>query len=144
MKTKLLWKSLPKNLDPHGFTFTLGKWHKHNGKLEMCESGFHACENAVDAIGYVACEKLALVEVKGKHLKQDNKQCWQEMKLVKVWNWNKKDSVSLAIFAAELVIDIYEKEYPKDKRPRKAIEAAKRVLKNDNAKTRGGILQRLF
>ena len=39
-----------------------------------------------------------------------------------------------AIYAAEEVIDIYERKYPKDKRPRKAIEAAKICLKRDSKK----------
>ena len=42
---------------------------------------------------------------------------------------NKKQNVAIAIFSAELVIDIYEKKYPNDNRPQKAIEAAKQYLK---------------
>lgn len=41
-----------------------------------------------------------------------------------------------AIFAAEQVIDIYEAKYPDDNQPRKAIDAARRVLDNDSAKNR--------
>ena len=48
----------------------------------------------------------------------------------------KKQAVKYAVFAAEQVIDIYEKAYPDDKRPRNAIEAAKAYLKNPCAKTR--------
>src|SRR3990167_2175163 len=58
------------------------------------------------------------------------------MRIIKWKKWTKKDSVSLAIFSAELVLDNFEKKYPDDKRPREAIEAAKAVLKNDNEKTR--------
>ncbi len=36
--------------------------------------------------------------------------------------------VAYAIFAAECVIEIYEKAYPNDRRPRSAIEAAKKCL----------------
>jgi len=36
--------------------------------------------------------------------------------------------VSYAVYAAELVLPIWEKQYPKDGRPRKAIEAAKRCI----------------
>ena len=43
--------------------------------------------------------------------------------------------VSLAVEAAELVLPIFEREYPKDGRPRKAIEAAKAWLKNPSDKT---------
>src|SRR3990167_298298 len=58
------------------------------------------------------------------------------MKIVKAYKWTKKDSVAFAIYAAELVIKNYEKKYPNDKRPREAIEAAKKVLFHDTAKNR--------
>ena len=48
----------------------------------------------------------------------------------------KKQAVKYAVFAAEQVIDIYEKAYPDDKRPRNAIEAAKAYLKNPSKKTK--------
>jgi len=41
-----------------------------------------------------------------------------------------KQYVSYAIFAAEQVIDIYEKKYPKDTRLRAAIAAAKKCIKD--------------
>ena len=41
-----------------------------------------------------------------------------------------------AIYAAEQVVDIFEKEYPDDKSPKKAIEATKKVLKNDTKENR--------
>ena len=58
------------------------------------------------------------------------------------WAWwylrkvlTKEQSVKIAIYASEQVIGIFEKKYPKDDRPRKAIESAKEYLKNpcDNA-----------
>jgi len=49
--------------------------------------------------------------------------------------FDKMQSVKYAIFAAEQVLDIYEKKYPDDARPRLAIEAAKKYLTNPNAKT---------
>lgn len=50
------------------------------------------------------------------------------MRIVKAYKWTPQDSVKLAIYSAELVIDIFEKQYPDDKRPRLAIEAAKAYL----------------
>jgi len=49
---------------------------------------------------------------------------------------NKKQEVQYAVFSAELVINIFEKKYPDDKRPRKAIEAAKNYISNPCRKTR--------
>ena len=53
---------------------------------------------------------------------------WARWYLCKVLT--KEQSVKIAIYAAEQVIGIFEKKYPKDDRPRKAIEAAKKYLKN--------------
>ena len=44
----------------------------------------------------------------------------------------RKQYIQYAIFAAEQVIDIYEKQIPDDKRPRLAIEAARRCLIDDS------------
>ena len=117
-------------MKPHGHKFVVGKWYKED-HIKICERGFHASRRAIDAMGYVDCEVLAKVEVKGESETENDKECWSEIKIVKVYKWTKKDSVALSIYAAELVIDIYEKQYPNDDRPRKAIEAAKAVLKND-------------
>ena len=48
----------------------------------------------------------------------------------------RKQRIQYAIYSVEQVIDIFEKYYPKDDRPRKAIEAAKAVLKKDSKKNR--------
>lgn len=50
--------------------------------------------------------------------------------------FNKKQKVMYAIYAAKQVLSIYEKEYPDDKRPRKAIEAAQAYLDNPCKKTK--------
>ena len=47
-----------------------------------------------------------------------------------------KEYVSYAVFAAEQVLPIYEKKYPDNKRPRKAIEAAKKCIKNPSRKNK--------
>ena len=41
---------------------------------------------------------------------------------------SKKNKVKYAVFAAEQVLHIYEKQYPNDNRPRKAIEPAKKFI----------------
>lgn len=46
------------------------------------------------------------------------------------------NSIKYAIFAAEQVLSIYENKYPDDSRPRKSIEAAKKVIENDNKENR--------
>jgi len=53
---------------------------------------------------------------------------WANWLIVRVMDYSQY--VSYAVFAAELVIDIFEKKYPDDKHPREAIEAAKKCIKN--------------
>ena len=54
---------------------------------------------------------------------------WANWLIVKVMT--RPQYLAYGIFVAEQVIDIFEKKYPNDKRPRTAIETAKAVLKND-------------
>ena len=62
-----------------------------------------------------------------KKLIQDNHLQWANWTIVRVMNY--KQYVSYAVYAAEQVIDLYEQKYPEDKRPRQAIEAAKKCIK---------------
>src|ERR1700677_2536539 len=48
----------------------------------------------------------------------------------------RKQNIEIAIFAAELALPLFEARYPDDLRPRKAIEAARAVLKSDTKKHR--------
>ena len=48
----------------------------------------------------------------------------------------KKENLKIAIFSAEQVLNIFEKKYPNDNRPRNAIEAAKEVLRKNNIENR--------
>ena len=57
---------------------------------------------------------------------------WVMQKLITT----KKQAVLIAVFTAECVLDIFEKKYPDDKRPRNAINAAKAWLKNPCKKTK--------
>ena len=59
---------------------------------------------------------------------------WANWFIVRVMTY--PDYVSYAVFAAEQVIDIYEKKYPDNKRPREAIEAAKRCIKDPSDKNK--------
>jgi hypothetical protein len=56
---------------------------------------------------------------------------WAYWVIVKILN--KTNNIKFTIYAAESVLFLFEKEYPDDNRPRKAIEAAKNCLKNKTA-----------
>jgi len=59
---------------------------------------------------------------------------WANWLLVRVLPY--KQRIMYAVFAAEQVIDIYEKKYPDNKKPRLAIEAAKKCIKNPSSKNK--------
>ena len=92
-----------------------------------------------------ACEDAVEVFAKReKELKTDKEVINAAMKLYR-FDWaiwlivrlmNKKQKVQYAVFAAELVLGVFEKRYPEDDRPRKAIEAAKAYLKRPCSKTK--------
>lgn len=73
-----------------------------------------------------------------KDLKSQLKACERDNHL-DYFNWmivrklSRVDKVRYAVYAAEQVIDIFEKKYPNDARPRKAIQAAKKYIKNPSA-----------
>lgn len=134
-KRVFLWKTLKSGMkSEHGdCTWRVGKWKKIAGKPKLCEQGFHASESTIDAISYVKPYVIALVEVRGESDKQGDKQAWSEMRIEKAWNWTKRDSVLLAIFAAESVIALYGAKFPNDNRPIKAIESAREWLNAQDA-----------
>ena len=138
MKIYKRWKFLRTGLKSENgkMRWKIGKWEKVEGKLDMCRLGLHACKEPYDAFSYVQGEILALVECRGEHLTDKNKECWREQRVIKAFKWTKRDSLKLAIFSAELVLGNFEKDYPEDKRPREAIEAAKKVLFKDTKKNR--------
>ena len=129
MTQKKLYKFLRTGLkSEHGdCVWSVSEW-KHEDTIDICSRGFHASKTPLQALGYVKGEILAEVEVKGKNVKEDDKEVWSDMRIVKAWHWKKEDSVGFAIFAAEQVIEIFEKKYPNDDRPRNAIEAAKAYI----------------
>ena len=112
----------------------IGEWQEVKEDLEICEVGLHCSKGIYQAFSYVQGEILAEVEVGGKSIKKADKECYERMRIVKAWKWQKKDSVLFSIYAARLVLDNYEKKYPSDKRPRQAIEAAEKWFKNPTTK----------
>ena len=112
--------------DYNGYQWEIGKWETTECE-RLCE-GFNCSNRIMDAMRYVSGEILAEVESSGKCFEDDSKSTHEKMRIVNAWNWRKEDSVELAIYAAEMVIHIFEDKNPSDDRPRKAIEAAKSWL----------------
>ena len=123
--------------DYNGYQWDIGVWHTTEC-TELCH-GFNCSRRIVDAIQYVSGEILAEVEVRGKHFDDKDKSTHAEMRIIKALKWTQADSVSLAIYAARLVLDVYESAYPGDDRPRIAIEAAERWLADPSVKNQDAV-----
>ena len=82
-----------------------------------------ACGESLEEFpGLIGKDSLNILDV----LIEKEKLEWANWLIVRVMTYSQY--VSYAIFAAEQVIEIYEKAYPDDNRPRQAIEAAKKCL----------------
>jgi len=82
-----------------------------------------ACDSAVEWVEeQKETDLLKLINAAMKKSRFD----WVNWYLVRIMTY--KQYVSYAIFAAEQVIDIFERKYPEEKRPREAIKAAKKCL----------------
>ncbi|EAX1851902.1 hypothetical protein AHK59_10045 [Salmonella enterica] len=51
-KTIVTYKGLNKDLQCRDYQFAIGETYHHEGKVEACGSGFHACECPFDVFGY--------------------------------------------------------------------------------------------
>ena len=105
-------------------------WKKHKGKIELCNSGFHACRTPFESLQYVYGGRWFIIEAKGEFLEDKrDKFVASEMRLVKELPI-KPILVEFAIKCAKRCLKNFEKQYPDDDRPRKAIIAAQNWIKH--------------
>lgn len=106
----------------------VGKWYKHDGKLEICSSGFHACRTPLQSLKYVYGDKWFIIESRRKIIdEKDDKFVCSEMRLIKEIPIAKVVK-PFAIWCAKQCLINYTKQYPNDKRVSEAIEGAELYL----------------
>jgi hypothetical protein len=93
----------------------------------------NACPESVEAYKEHGKE-YELIPLIRKMIREKYQLDWASWLIVRCMTY--KQYVSYAVYAAEQVIDIYEKEHPDDDRPRKAIEAAKKCIDDPSYKNR--------
>ena len=93
----------------------------------------HACDEAVTLFVAEKRKSWTPVALLDELIKRD-KLDWANWFVCRAFN--RKHRIYYAIFAAEQVLEIFEKKYPKDNRPRLAIAAAKLVLRRDTSANR--------
>ena len=82
----IAYKGFDENLCCKGFQYEIGKEYVHEGEIECCESGFHACTNPFDVLDYYEADgknRYYKVEQSGtiKTANDDTKQTSSKIKI---------------------------------------------------------------
>jgi hypothetical protein len=73
------------------FQYEVGKTYTHDGSVELCGSGFHACLRAADCFNYYSFDhenKVAEVEMNGDITHGDDKSVCSEITIVREIKWS--------------------------------------------------------
>ena len=82
----IAYKGFDENLCCRGFQYEIGKEYVHEGEIECCESGFHACTNPFDVLDYYKADgknRYCEVEQSGT-IKTDNRDSKQASSKIKI------------------------------------------------------------
>ena len=107
-------------------TWTPGEWMPEvEGPLEPCANGYHVVtlEQLLDWLG----ERIFEVEPGDEIVHEDNKSVVRTCRLTReCTGWDERTVRLFACDCAERVLYLFEARHPNDRRPRKAIETARR------------------
>jgi hypothetical protein len=120
-----------------GYTYPLphdgqpGEWTSEVKDIEMCKRGYHLCADPYDFLRYGP--RLFIAEGRGKHKGPDavGKTVWASVRLLHEVPITETDLRLLACDYAEHVLTIFERTNSEDKRPRTAIETARKYVRGE-------------
>jgi hypothetical protein len=99
--------------------------------LEMCECGYHVVE-IKDLLGWLKEDcQIFEVEIGVSHIDGDDKICCGKVRLLRQMAWSDSIARLFAADCAEHVLHLYEEKYPDEKRPRRAIEMARKFARGE-------------
>lgn len=77
------YKGFNKDMTCRGFHYEEGKEYEHKGGIDMCLSGFHACERPIDVLAYYppGTSVYHEVEQNGEIKKGDDKTCSTKIRI---------------------------------------------------------------
>ena len=87
-----------------------------------------ACEEAIDWFAENCEDNCSTEEAVDTLIKSKHKQAFEWSNWLMVRLLNDANKIKYAVFAAREVLPIFEKRYPKDLRPRLALEAAEKFI----------------
>lgn len=77
-----------------GFQYKVGETYKYEGKISICETGFHFCKKLIDCFNYYTFDpenKVAIIEATGEVIESNysNSKCvTNEIKIIRELNWH--------------------------------------------------------
>ena len=114
-------------------TWVPGEWMPEvEGPLEPCANGYHVV--SIEQLPMWLGERIFEVEVGDEIVHADDKSVVRTCRLTReCTGGNERTARLFACDCAEHVLSLYEAQYPDDRRPRKAIETARRYAEGKAA-----------
>lgn len=86
------YKVFNPNFTCRGFKYEVGKTYKHDGRISLCEAGFHFCRQLKDCFSYYRFSpdnKVAEIIASGEVIDGDAKSVTNKIKIVREISWDK-------------------------------------------------------
>ena len=79
------FKGFNKDMTCRGFQYEVGKSYTFDGRIELCQKGFHFCESLSDCFDYYEKDdsRFCEIEASGDIRKGGDKNCCSEIKIVR-------------------------------------------------------------